>query len=344
MNRDRLGRTYPLRGVITTRVRWALTIVLLCSLLLVMLGMVVFRQALELSWVDSLYFVITMMTSVGFGDFNLRQASDTIKLFGVFLMVIGPVALAATFGIVADYILRRHLEAVFGFKRRKMKDHVIVCGLGNVGIRVVEHLNRLGKKVVGVEKSQECRFLQKAKSLGVPVVFGDMREETVLEEAGLSTAAGLVAACDEDLVNLETGLLVQDKKPNVRVVLRIFDPGMAQRIQKGFGLQTAFSTSTLAAPAFAMAAVDPHVVGSFFVDDEPMLTIKLSVTEGADLDGMTTEELRDKVEASVLSHRCRDTGERTLHPSTAKELRAGDELLVAGSHEVCQEVKRLNGA
>jgi Trk K+ transport system NAD-binding subunit len=328
----------------TARVRRALIAVLVSSAVVVACAVVVFRYSLDLSWIDSLYFVVTMMTSVGFGDINLRHATVGVKLFGIFLMIIGPVALAAAFGIVADYIFRSHLEAVFGLRRRRMKDHVIVCGLGNVGTRVVEHLRKLGVEVVAVEKSDDARFLDHVAHLGVPVVMGDMRDGSILEEAGLSNAEGLVAACDEDLINLETGLLARDRRPDIRVVLRIFDQTLAERIQKGFGLNTAFSTSALSAPAFAMAAVDPRVVGSFFVDGDLMINIHLTVEEGSRLEAMTTEELREQGDLSILSHRSERTGERTLHPAKPLKLEPGDQLVVAGSHKVCRMVENLNRA
>jgi Trk K+ transport system NAD-binding subunit len=323
-------------------VRRALLAVLVSAAVLVALAVAVFRYSLELSWVDSLYFVVTMMTSVGFGDINLRHAGMAVKLFGVFLMIVGPVALAAAFGIMADYIFRSHLEAVFGLRRRRMKDHVIVCGLGNVGTRVVEHLRKLSVPVVAVEKSENTRFLDHVDSLGVPVVVGDMREASILEEAGLAHAQGVVAACDEDLVNLETGLLVRDRRPDIRVVLRIFDQTLAERVQKGFGLKTAFSTSALSAPAFAMAAVDPQVVGSFFVDGDLMLNIHIAVKRGSRLESMTTEALREHGDLSVLSHKSQRSGERTLHPAKPLRLEPGDELVVAGSREVCRSVEKLN--
>jgi Trk K+ transport system NAD-binding subunit len=339
---DARERHHPIRGVITARIRKALLTILISAAAVVALAVVVFRYAMHLSWLDSFYFVVTMMTSVGFGDIHLRDTAPAIKLFGIFLMVIGPVALAAAFGIVADYILRSHLEAVFGLRRKKMHNHVIVCGLGNVGVRIIEHLKRLDVDVVGIEKNGESRFLVHARKMNVPVIIGDMRDGAVLEEAGLAKARGLVAACNEDVINLETGLLAREQRPELRVVLRLFDHNLAQRIQKGFGLKTAFSTSALAAPAFAMAAVDPRVVGSFYVDGNLMLNIEITVEKESQLENMTTESLRKQGDLSVLSHVDAKTGRRTLHPSNAIKLNAEDRIVVAASQEICGKLEALN--
>ena len=75
--------------------------------------------------------------------------------------------------------------------------------------------------------------------------------------------------------------------------MRILDQKLANKVRDGFGIHAAFSTSTLAAPAVAMAALDPCVCGSFFVGDDLMLNVELTVKAGSDLDGMTTPKLVD---------------------------------------------------
>tara|TARA_Y100000310_G_C20686121_1_gene819116 strand:- start:1461 stop:1700 length:240 start_codon:yes stop_codon:yes gene_type:complete len=51
-----------------------------------LLGVFIFSFSLEISKIDALYFVVTILTTVGFGDYNLQQASQIIKLFGILMM------------------------------------------------------------------------------------------------------------------------------------------------------------------------------------------------------------------------------------------------------------------
>lgn len=54
---------------------------------LVALGTVVYRLVEDWSWVDSLYFSVVAVTTVGFGD--VTPSTDTSKLFTVFYIIAG---------------------------------------------------------------------------------------------------------------------------------------------------------------------------------------------------------------------------------------------------------------
>ena len=64
------------------------------------------------------------------------------------------------------------------------RDHVIVCGLGKVGYRVILELRKFGREVVGVERDADGRFVEKVQALGIPVIIADARREETLVKAG----------------------------------------------------------------------------------------------------------------------------------------------------------------
>ena len=111
------------------------------------------------------------------------------------------------------------------------------------------------RAVVAVEVSDEGRFVSPTRAAGIPVFTGDARHREVLEELRLDTARALVAATSDDLVNLSTALNARAMRPDLRVVVRLFDPEFAMRVQHGFGIRFTRSVSHLAAPAFAAAAI-----------------------------------------------------------------------------------------
>ncbi len=102
----------------------------------------------------------------------------------------------------------------------------------------------------------------------------------------LARARALVCATSDDLVNLSTALNGRAIRPDLRVVLRLFDPEFAVRVQRGFGIRFTRSVSQLAAPAFAAAATRTEVVATVPIGDRRMaLFARLQVPAGSALEG-----------------------------------------------------------
>lgn len=314
--------------------------VIAASASLMLVAVVVFHLTLKISWIDSVYFVVTTVTTVGYGDHSLARAPAGVKLFGCFVMLSGAAMLAAGFGLMTDYLLKVNLEEMLSPWRRRMKGHVVVCGLSNVGIRIVEHLVRVGWKVIAVAAEEEDRFVEEARKLKMPVVLGDIRQRSTLEKAHISEAVAVVAADDDDLVNLEIGLNAREANPDIRVVLRMFDQALADKVRGGFAINAAMSTSALAAPAFAMAAIDPQVVGSYYIGDQLLLIVEIEVAPGSPLAGGSTAEL-GRENLSILCHTPAAGGERVWHPSQPIALQVGDRLTLTAGYEAYGRIKEL---
>ena len=108
----------------------------------------------------------------------------------------------------------------------------------------------------------EARGAQFARELGVPLVIGDASRAETLREASIETARSLVVLSTDDVTNLEAALHARAVRPDLRVVLRLFDGDFAQRVQKVFGITSSKSVSLLAAPAFAAAILERDVIGT----------------------------------------------------------------------------------
>lgn len=139
------------------------------------------------------------------------------------------------------------------------RDHVVLCGLGHLGLRVLEELRRRGVEVVAIERDPAARFLGTVRALGVPVLVADMRDDAVLEEAGVRRARTIVVATSDDMANLEVALDARRLHPTIRVMVRFYDQQLAAKVQGAFGIDEAFSSAALAAPVIVDRAVAPPV-------------------------------------------------------------------------------------
>jgi Trk K+ transport system NAD-binding subunit len=239
---------------------------------------------------NAFYHTVSVMATGG--DLNAEKQSPTFKTFVSVLKLAGAALLAAFTAILTNYLVRARLGGALEIRRIPDGGHVVVCGLGNIGFRVVEELLRAGQSVVVVEANRDNTFLATARQLGAAVVIGNCTVSEALKQAKVETARSVVCATDSDLVNVESALLVRELKPLQRVVVRLSDADMAQSLRDAANIRLAVSIPALAAPAFAAALYGDRLDALFLVGGKLLTSVELGVEAGdACLDGETVQSL-----------------------------------------------------
>lgn len=221
-----------------------------------------------------------------------------------------------------------------------LKAHVVVCGAGRVGYRVTMELLKLGREVVVVEKRDDGRFVQVLRDSNVAVLIDDIRSPGSLQRVNVKHAEAIVCATDDDLSNINVALDARKINPQVRVVLRLFDDDLVERVRDNFNSE-AHSTSALAAPALALAALDPRIVHSFHVGEHLMVVSRFVVGEA--LLPLSLSTLRDRFGGLTLSMKRGPTATELLHPQGNTTLALGDELMVQCRYAEYLELRRFVG-
>jgi voltage-gated potassium channel len=252
--------------------------------------------------------------------------------------------------VAADGVLRFGV-ALFNRRERKeawqmaiastYRNHVVVCGLGKVGYRVMKELLRLGEEVVGIECNAESPFLEKLRQMKVPVLLGDARTREMLEKAQVPEASAIVVCTQDDLTNLDIALDARELKPDIKVVMRMFDGELAERVRRGFGIRTAFSTSALSAPVFAAAATHARIDQSFYLDDVLMNVARATIDADSPLVNRTVAWVEKELDLTVVLHEGQDATDP--HPAPDITLDAGDCLVVFASLESLARLREMSG-
>lgn len=205
-----------------------------------------FHVAEKFSWIDSLYFVVVTVATVGYGDINLLNASTVSKLVGIGLILGSTCFIWMIFSLTVDRIIKRRVQLALGRRTYTVRDHVIVCGLGRLGYFVAEALIAKGERVLIVERNEDSSTIEHFRALGADVYIGDARLPRVLQEVGVGRAKALFAVINNDFTNLEIGLNARTFEPTLRLVLRIFDDAMAARIREQLDIQLTLSMTAIA--------------------------------------------------------------------------------------------------
>jgi Trk K+ transport system NAD-binding subunit len=273
------------------------------------------------SWTNALY--LTLLDAAGAAVTNPRLGTpEKVAQFMLTFdgMMFVPVATAAAVGARLTGSLRN--------KRRPVSGHVIVVGLGNVGARVVGQLHDLGFDVVGIDRNPDAAGVPMARRLGVHVVIGETHREETLRAADLETSIALVSVTNSDVVNLETALHARALREDLRIVLRLNDDDLAERVQKTIGNTVSRSVSYLAAPAFAVAMLEHQVLRTIPVGRHVLLIADVRVEADAELAGQPIEHAEHPGKARVLAVRRKGTSEFDWSPHRGYLLAPQDRLLV----------------
>lgn len=249
------------RRALLNRSRHRVTSVLLFLLLLGGVSTFIFQAVLHLRWYQALYFVVTILTTTGFGDVALIDESPVLVLFGSGLMLLGALLMTILYAFLTDYLLSARLAPILG-QRFPLRDHFIVCGFGKVGYRIAEELRALGHQVVAVDKHENAQLAERARRSGVPVQVSQ-DHFTTLMGLHLNEARCLLAVTDDDVQNMELAIAAQEQNARIRVVVRLFDPQLASLVERAFGIHLVRSPSAIAAPAFAVAASSDDLIDAF---------------------------------------------------------------------------------
>jgi voltage-gated potassium channel len=226
-------------------------------------------------------------------------------------------------------------------------DHVIVCGVGKLGYRVVLQLLKFGQSVVAIDQDPNKVFIPLVRQMDVPVIFGDGRLREVLHNAGIDRASAIVCCTQDDLANLDIALDAREINPRIKVVLRMFDAELASKIERGFGIHTAFSASALAAPAFAAAATRAHIDYSFYVGENLLHVSQVTVDESSPLANREVEDVERTYDLTIVMHQTAD--EVRMHPHSDDIIHVSDTLVVFASLETLGQLglsnhQRVSGA
>jgi Trk K+ transport system NAD-binding subunit len=124
-----------------------------------------------------------------------------------------------TAGLI-NRLMGPRLVAILGRRTMPRRDHVVVVGLGQVGLRLCLMLRELDVPVVAVERDPDADNVVRAKRYGIPVVIGGGGSRGVLSRLSLQRARALAAVTSDEIENISTAVAGLSVREDLRTVLR----------------------------------------------------------------------------------------------------------------------------
>ncbi|GEC06357.1 potassium transporter TrkA [Streptomyces spinoverrucosus] len=284
-----VGVVPPFASLFSRRLRWSLAglvgaVVALAIALTVLTG----DHPLHATY-------LTLLDILGIDD-PATDASVGRQILQLLSAVVGLLLLPVLLAAVLEALGTFRSASALRRPPRGLSGHVVLLGLGKIGTRVLTRLRELDIPVVCVEADPEARGMATARRLRVPVVLGDVTQEGVLEAAKIHRAGTLLALTSVDTTNLEAVLYARSVRPDLRVVLRLYDDDFAAAVYRTLraahprALTRSRSVTHLAAPSFAGAMMGRQVLGAIPVERRVLLFAAVEVRGIRQLEGKTVAE------------------------------------------------------
>lgn len=171
---------------------------------------------------DALYMVVITVYTVGYGE---TMPVDTPLLRGITigLIVLGCTGMIFLTGALVQFITLNQLNKMLGFKRMntqidRLRDHVIVCGFGRLGVMLAQELQAGGVPIVILEQAEAAVAL--ARDLGYLCIHTDATDEEALQAAGIVHARTLATVLSNDAANVFITLSARNLNPKLEIIAR----------------------------------------------------------------------------------------------------------------------------
>lgn len=209
---------------------------------------------LDNSAVDAIYGSAKTLVTVD-PNLDVDDGPGWYKLFTSATMIIALVFAAAFTAGLVNRVVERRLTGLVGRRAVPRRDHVVVVGLGQVGLRLCLLLRACGVPVVVVEQDEEGENIGLSRELGLPIVVGRGSDHSLMARLSLHKARAVAAVTSDDLENISVAMTARGIEEGIRVVLRVGDGDVANETRSLLALGLIRDVNRIAAVLIAATAL-----------------------------------------------------------------------------------------
>ena len=188
---------------------------------IVVVDTVLSTLALHRGFLDSLVEAVAVLSTVGPAPES--EGHPWYQVFTVVAMLSAIIFLAVFTAGTVEHLLSGRYVGIFGRRALPRSGHVVVVGLGQVGLRLCQELQSQGIAVVALERDAANRNLSIARSANIPVLIGDGGMRRTLSKLKVDSSLAIAAVASSELDNIAVSITARALAPGVPVVMRAGD-------------------------------------------------------------------------------------------------------------------------
>jgi voltage-gated potassium channel len=249
---------HPLDKYLTSKPYKLVLYALTGVILLIIYGMIGSTYIMKLNLINSLYFTVQTIATVGFGD--IQPITDAQKIFTITLILGGVALLAYAFTLTITVVTMAVEEITSGARQRRTiaatKDHFVLCGYGRVGSAVHKELKERNIQAIIIEKNKDVAEKEIWEDPDVLAIQGDATDDSIMIDAGIKKARGVIITTGSDVDNLFITLTAREIHQDIWIVTRASKSENVRRLYRS-GANKVISPETSGAEDIYFASMEP---------------------------------------------------------------------------------------
>jgi Trk K+ transport system NAD-binding subunit len=202
-----------------------------------------------------------------------------------------------------------------------MAAHVVVCGLNSIGYKILCLLRQQNAQVIGINDA--------ALPDEPELTIGDYRSPETLFRAGIQSARTLIIANNDDALNLDIVMQARLLNPQIRIISRLFNSNLGERLDQSIPEHTTMSVSDIAAPIFVFAAMGNRAIGQLHLVQQTWPIYEEFIHDRHPWYNISLREIWDDQNRMLISYLTADREFNLVEAiSLDQRLQVGDRLIV----------------
>ncbi|WP_421655997.1 potassium channel family protein [Leptothermofonsia sp. ETS-13] len=315
------------------------TVVGVTMLVLWLLGTLTFKLTnSQISLLSAFYTAGVMLLGSYDTVFGALDPQDSfpvwMRIMNLTYMLAGTASIAVLYALLTETLL----VAKFQLPKKRppvpLQGHVILIGLGRLGRRVATFLQQMRQPLVGVSNVP----LESTILPSMPLVVGDLANS--LSKVNLATARSVVIATDDEMANLELGLMAHAANPDCALVIRTFDPRFSASIDGLLPYAKVLCAYDLAADAFVATVFGENVLSLLRLNEQTVLVIEYMIKSEDMLNRRLLAEVAYGYGVVPVLYHSLAKGTVRFMPSDDIRLEMDDRLVVLATSDGLQRIER----
>ncbi|MDJ0735522.1 MAG: NAD-binding protein [Nostocaceae cyanobacterium] len=319
-------------------------VILICGITVLLLGftsVITYRLFYpQVNFLDAFHATASLLLG-GYGDvFGGVKLEDAIPVW-LHLFSLG-LALAGTafIGVLYAMLTENLLSARFQFLIRRppipKRNHVILIGLGGLGQGIAQFLQEFKQPLVVIDNQE----LERSMLPQIPLVTGDIIH--ALDKVNLPHAKSIIVATDDQMINLEIGLIAHNINSQAWLVIRMLDLNFSETSGQLLPYAKVLCTEVLAAEAFVAAAFGENILSLFHSHNQTVLVTEYNIASDDTLQGLLLAEVAYGYGVVPILYQKSTRRLPKWMPADDIRLRVGDRLVVLATIEGIKSIEQGN--